>query len=428
VMLAALLPCRRHFHRLGSLLRVHPLGRWSAAMAVAIGASVWLAVFSHRHVEYSAQLWWRFAFDSEAPRSLRAAVGAVVAAAVIALTRLFGATGERPRLASDDEIAWARVIAAASTNTYANLVLRRDKALLFSPGRNAFIMYGMFDRSYVAMGDPIGPISEAAELVWRFRDLCDRHGRWPVFMEVRPSCADLYLDVGLSLLKLGEEARIPLPRFSLESAEHASLRRARSRVLRAGGGFEIIPQTEVARVVPDLRRVSDSWLAEKTTREKGFSNAAFSEEYVAEFPAAVVRCEGQIVAFANLWLGAANEELSVDLMRFVPTAPPGVMDYLFTELLLWGQSRGYRWFNLGMAPLAGLDLERDAPLWGRVATFIFRHGEHFYNFQGLRRYKEKFRPEWEPRFLASPGGLALPRILVDVSALVAGGLAGIVKK
>jgi phosphatidylglycerol lysyltransferase len=142
----------------------------------------------------------------------------------------------------------------------------------------------------------------------------------------------------------------------------------------------------------------------------------------------VVRCEGQIVAFANLWLGAANEELSVDLMRFVPTAPPGVMDYLFTELLLWGQSRGYRWFNLGMAPLAGLDLERDAPLWGRVATFIFRHGEHFYNFQGLRRYKEKFRPEWEPRFLASPGGLALPRILVDVSALVAGGLAGIVKK
>ena len=53
---------------------------------------------------------------------------------------------------------------------------------------------------------------------------------------------------------------------------------------------------------------------------------------------------------------------------------------------------------------------------------MFRHGEHFYNFEGLRHYKAKFQPEWEPRYLVAPGGIALPRILLDVSALIAGGI------
>ncbi|MEZ5486405.1 MAG: phosphatidylglycerol lysyltransferase domain-containing protein [Steroidobacteraceae bacterium] len=49
-----------------------------------------------------------------------------------------------------------------------------------------------------------------------------------------------------------------------------------------------------------------------------------------------------------------------------------------------------------------------------------RHGEHFYHFEGLRQYKEKFHPQWRPRYLASLGGLALPRVLMDVTTLIAG--------
>ena len=45
-----------------------------------------------------------------------------------------------------------------------------------------------------------------------------------------------------------------------------------------------------------------------------------------------------------------------------------------------------------------------------------------------RQYEEKFDPEWEPIYLASPGGLALPRILTNLAALIAGSLRGVVAK
>lgn len=319
----------------------------------------------------------------------------------------------------------ARPIIERAARTYPNLAYRRDKALLFSPEGNAMLMYGRRGKSWIAMGDPVGPDGEARGLARRFCVECARHGGWSVFFEVRPEHRDWYSDLGLTLTPLGEEARVELSGFDLQRPELARVRQARAKLARGGLRFEILPRDAVPAALPALNRVSQAWLARKKTREKGFSNASFDESYLAFFPVAVVRKDGGIVAFANLWQGAGREELSVDLMRHLPDAPNGTMDLLFSELLLWGREAGYRWFNFGMAPLSGLAAGSGAPLWQRLATFVYRHGEHFYNFRGLRAYKEKFLPVWTPLYLASPGGAALPAVLLDVTALIAGGYAGI---
>jgi len=63
--------------------------------------------------------------------------------------------------------------------------------------------------------------------------------------------------------------------------------------------------------------------------------------------------------------------------------------------MLWAKRNGYQRFNLGMAPLSGIENRSLAPLWNRVGALLFSRGEPFYNFQGLRLYKEKFDPIWD---------------------------------
>lgn len=118
----------------------------------------------------------------------------------------------------------------------------------------------------------------------------------------------------------------------------------------------------------------------------------------------------------------------MDLMRYAPDAPKHVIDFLFVELLQWGREQGYAAFDLGMAPLAGLEDRPLAPMLSRVGRLLFERGEDLYNFQGVRRYKDKYDPVWEPRYMAAPHKWALPFVLADVGLLSSGGVAGLAKR
>lgn len=424
----ALLPLRGQFYRRSSLLHEPFSAAWTAAVAIVLASSAFLAQFANRHALLAGLSWWEFALQAQAPRSVRALGGAVSLAALFGLYRLLRPLRPPVPTPSAQDIERARPIVEQSPRTYANLVFRGDKALLFSQSQDAFLMYGRSGRSWVALGDPVGAASGVRELRWRFRDLCDRHDGWCVFFQVSGLHRADYAELGLGLTPVGEQARVDLAGFDRMLERHGGLRRARARLQREGGRVEIVPREAVPPLVPALAQVSQAWLAAKPTREKGFSNASFDAHYLQQFPVAVVRTGQGIVAFANVWCGAGRQELSVDLMRYLPTAPKGAMDFLFCGLMQWGRDQGYRWFDFGMAPLSGLEAQRDAPVWGRLATLLYRHGEHFYNFEGLRHYKAKFDPVWSPLYLASPGGVALPLILLDITALTAGSLVGVVSK
>ncbi|ATB30089.1 bifunctional lysylphosphatidylglycerol flippase/synthetase MprF [Melittangium boletus] len=425
----ALAPFRSQFYRRTSLFAERFSAPWLVAIGAVVVASVWLGFFSYRHVDYSGDLWWHFTFEGDAPRFLRASVGVVGVVFLYGIARLLAPAPPRSEPPSEDALARARPLVARSPESSSHLALVGDKTLLFNEEGTAFLMYGVAGRAWVAMGDPVGGTpEEGTELAWRFRELVDAHHGWTCFYQVSPGALPRYLDLGLSLLKLGEEATVPLADFRLDGPERRTLRHAHHKLEKEGVTFEVVPREGVEPLLPQLRALSDAWLAEKNTREKGFSLGYFSERYLREGPVAVVRQGGELLGFANLWAPELKVELSVDLMRYRPGAPRGVMDHLFVSLMLWGRERGYERFNLGMAPFSGFESHALAPLWQRAGAFLFAHGEHFYNFQGLRQFKEKFHPVWTPRYLATPGGLAFPRVLADIGSLVSRGLTGLVAR
>jgi len=423
-----LLISRKQFNRRSSLVDQRLEPEWLLAVGVIVAATVWVLFFAYQDVTYARQLWWQFEFDAQAPRSLRAITAIAITTWVVAMWHLLRPTSGDVALPTTEELDRAARIVAADPHAGACLALMGDKHLLFSPSGKSFIMFGKQRRSWIALFDPVGDEDEFEDLVWRFIEMASAHGGRAVFYQVRPQDLSLYLDAGLRVFKLGEHAHVPLADFNLKGARRANLRTGVNRAEREGLVFEVLPADRVHEVLAELKDVSDAWLAEQEVREKGFSLGAFDGDYLQRLPVAVVRKDERVLAFATILSTEAKREASVDLMRHKPGVPNGTMDFLFAKLMLHFREAGYAQFGLGMAPMSGMAQHPLASRWQRFGRLLFDHGERFYNFQGLRSFKEKFDPVWEARYMASRGGAAPLLALSDTAALISGGLKGVIAK
>lgn len=391
--------------------------RWIAAFMLAIGISMGLVVLTYRHVAYGSELWWQFAWNGDASRSLRASVAAAVfLLAVIVQRSLSGAT---PRTNAVDVLPPTFAEAARYSGTAAFLALTGDKR--FIKLADGYLMYQVQGHSWIAMGDPVGPKVNWPDMLWNLRERAHTMQGRLLLYQISAAAIPYAIDLGLSLIKYGEEAHVNLVKFSAEWRRSRSLRYAHNRAEREGATFDIISAEQVSNMLGELTAVSDEWLAQRGGSEKAFSVARFEPSYLLQFDVAVVRISGRVVAFGNILQTAGREELSVELMRHRTAAPYGAMDFLFIKLMEWGANNGFLSFNLGVAPLAGITDRRLAPLWAKAGGLLQRHGENFYSFSGLRAFKRKFDPTWEPRYIAGPSGFAMVRALIDLQTLVGGG-------
>jgi lysylphosphatidylglycerol synthetase-like protein (DUF2156 family) len=426
-----LLPLHPAFPRPSRLMRMEITPGWFFSAGAAVVGAALLGLWSYRHADYSDTLWWKVMADADAGRSLRASAGAAILLLAVGLWRLV-ATPATPRIVGDHDPDFERVRAILATaeapEPSANLALIGDKRFLFSASGESFMMFGVRGLSWIALGPPVGRREERLELFWRFRELADAHAARPALYGLTADDLPDAVELGLAIQKIGESATVALDDFSLQGRRRETLRRNWRKAAESGATFEVLAPEETAGQIAVLKRISDAWLAHQSGGDKTFSMGGFTARYVSEFPCAVVRVDGAPVAFATIWTTADRSRFSMDLMRYADDAPKNIMDFLFVELLQWGRGQGYVAFEFGAAPLAGLEDRPLAPIMSRVGRLLFERGEGLYNFQGVRRYKDKYDPVWQPRYIAAPHKWAIPRLLADVAMMSAGGVAGLSRR
>jgi len=430
LVVVLLYTCQSLFYRRARLFSgsVEPV--WFLLTLAALAGFIWLLFFSFKSVPYRTDLWWQFAIDAQAPRGLRTAVMAIATFIIVyVITAL-----KPPRRAivnpSIEELAQVKPVVAQQDNIDGNFVFSGDKQLLLSDNRQSFLMFAIRNRSWVALGDPISrDDTESVELIWEFKRLAAKERGNAVFYQVGKENLAWYVDAGFQLYKLGEEARVNLSRFSMEGPARSKLRQARSKATREGLTFEVAYPPHSAERLAELRTISDSWLGLKSAREKSFSLGRFDEDYLQHFPLALIHEHGELTAFANVFVTDTKQEATIDLMRHRPHAEKNTMDFLFVELILYLQAEGYLTFSLGMAPLSGFVNDQTARLWDRFGMLVYKKGGRFYNFEGLRHFKAKFDPDWEPRYLATTQKGVTPLLtLVDIAGIISGGVRGVFGK
>ena len=423
----ALWPFRAEFHRRASITQGSFSPTWFALIAAVLLGGTGFFALLHEVTPSSQSLLLEFSHDANTPRALRAGLLGSALLLAIALHVLLRPL-RSPAVTLVDEAARLTQILAQTDMPNACLALSGDKDLFFAADAPAMLMYARQGSKRVVLGDPVGSGAAVKDLAWRFVEETQRAGERPVFYEVSATHLPLWIDMGLVMHKIGEEAVVHLPAFSLSGSNFKTMRAEFNKAEREGNRMEILHPPHSETLMAQLRSISDAWLGDKVGREKRFSVGRFDPAYLAHFPIAVVRRAGEILGFANILAPGAGQHVAIDLMRYRPEAASGMMSFLFLSLIVHYRDIGAQTLSLGVAPLAGLGDHRGARLWGKFGHLIYRHGGAFDNFEGLRAFKQKFHPEWQPRYIALPFGLSPVVVMGEIALLIAGGKRGMVGK
>ncbi len=327
--------------------------------------------------------------------------------------------------------------------------LAPDTDYFLSENGRAVIAYRFESDTLLAIGDPVGPPEEIPPLLRGFEVFCREHDWEFAYFQARPEWLPVYRGMGYRALHIGEDPVLHVDRFTLEGSAIGEVRRALHKLAGAGITARMFLPEESAfdpagdpdGLYEQLRAISAAWLGTHAGGEKRFCMGRFDAASLRESWLAVAwdparRRVEAFVTWVPIW---ARSGWALDLMRRRPDAAPGVMEFLVATCVEHARTRGDALLSLSLSALAKAGrtapagdkpttstspaASRAEPETDRTRAFLMEHLARFYDFQNLFRWKAKFLPEFEGRYLVYPGPLSLPRIaLALVRAQSPGGL------
>jgi phosphatidylglycerol lysyltransferase len=295
-----------------------------------------------------------------------------------------------------------------------------DKAYFFNDVGSAVISYRVDHSVAMVLGEPVGPISQWPGLIHEFKQFCHVHDWTVTFIYIPATNLAIFEAAKLRALKIGEDAVVTTATFRDETIRSKHWRGLMNKFNRLEYSFEIVTAPQDADILAQLGRVTKAWLSDGKKTERSFAMGYHDRAYLKRSDLYLVRDKNKrLVAFANALLSHDPKQATIDLMRYRPGTETGVMDYLLGQIILHLANNNMAEFSLGLAPLSGVGTGPEKTLEERVIGTAGRLGVGGFSYEGLRRFKDKFDPRWEARYLVyerGPAGLA--RTVLAINSVV----------
>ena len=283
-------------------------------------------------------------------------------------------------------------------------------------GDDACVGYVDTGHAWVAAGPPIAPTERLVETSARFAAAAHAAGRRACMFgtEVR-----FQTTASWPGLRIGEQ---PLWSPTGWQTVLRGSRSLREQLRRARAKGVTVRQLAIAELAAghgkraELEALISRWLASRTLAPMGFLVHVDPFAHPERRRYFVAEHEGRIVGFLGVIpIYARSGWFFRDFLRD-PHAPNGTVELLVDAGMRAAASESISLVTLGLAPLAG----EVGPVL-RSARFF---GRSLYDFEGLRAFKAKLKPEsWDPIFLSyPPRASSLLAIFDTLTAFSRGGL------
>ncbi|RLP08879.1 bifunctional lysylphosphatidylglycerol synthetase/lysine--tRNA ligase LysX [Propionibacterium australiense] len=292
---------------------------------------------------------------------------------------------------------------------------RRDRLLHFGESQRAAIGYQVFGGVALASGDPIGDPACWGRTIESWHAETRRYGWTPAVLACSEAGARAYARaLGFTVLRLGDEAVLDTAAFQLHSTAMSEVRRAWTRARRDGLHAEIRFQHELtSEQVDEAVTLADRWRGDEAERGYSMELGRLGDEADPRIVVAMVRDASDRPQAMMTFLPWGRYGLSLDLMRRDRQAPNGVNEFLLAELMAWGRGHGIRRLSLNFAFLRHVFAQAEdvatAPI-NQAGSRLLGAMDRFWQIQRLYRSNAKYRPDWQPRYLALPTPLTTPQV------------------
>jgi phosphatidylglycerol lysyltransferase len=275
-----------------------------------------------------------------------------------------------------------------------------DKLIFTIPEVDGFISYKTANDFALVLGMPV---CENDDIIYQkimnaFEAYCEQHGLKVAYYRVDESFLPFFSEGGMRSLVIGQEAVLDLETFSMEGKKKQNLRTARNNLLKKGYKCRVVEPPVPGNILQQLKAVSHDWLAKLDEEEMVFSQGMFLEEEVRGHTVLYLEApDSRIVAFVDLVPDFREGEARYDLIRKLADEYGGTLDMLLVELIFYCREKGYKFLNMGLAPMSGIETPRNFK--ERTIKFAYENIRRFRHYKGLRFSKEKFDPRWENKYL-----------------------------
>ncbi len=282
-----------------------------------------------------------------------------------------------------------------------------DKLYFFNATRASGVAYGTHKGIALTVGDPFGDPKSFDSTLDEFELFCQTNDWSPAFVHTEPKHIELYKTHGFALQKIGEEAVVTIKDFLATEAHNKYFRQIHNRFTKQGYSVEIMQPPHSEALLRRLSYVSDDWLSRPGRKERHFMMGYFSPEYMQQAPVVVLRDDaGTIQGFINQIPTFDKQEASFDMLRQSKDALGNSADFMLLAFISHLDKQGFTRLNLGLCPLAGLASNDEAnSVTNNALRFLYANGDRFYSFNGLQRFKGKYNPDWQSRYIAYRGGI-----------------------